>query len=205
MNFSTSDEKTAIALFDFDGTITTKDSLAEILKFIRGDFNYYLGILILSPIIALYKIKILSNHKAKEILLTYFLKGMNGDEFNAKCVEFSETKLPEILNNNALFEVRKHLSNNVPVVVISASAENWVKPWCEKQNIKCLSTKLEIKNGKLTGNIEGLNCSGDEKVRLINSQYNLQAFKNIYAYGDSSGDLPMLNLATEKFYKPFRK
>ena len=29
MNLSTSDEKTSIALFDFDGTITTKDSLAE--------------------------------------------------------------------------------------------------------------------------------------------------------------------------------
>jgi phosphatidylglycerophosphatase C len=195
----------AIAFFDFDGTITSKDSLAEVLKFIKGNFSYYAGILILSPVIVLYKIRILPKHKAKEILLTYFLKNFNVDKFNALCFEFAEKRLPKILNKSALLEIRKHLQQNIPVVVISASAENWILPWCSKYNIECIGTKLQVKNGKLTGKIEGHNCSGKQKVNCIKQKYELSSYQKIYAYGDSPDDLPMLALATEKNYKPFRK
>jgi HAD superfamily hydrolase (TIGR01490 family) len=194
-----------IAFFDFDGTITTKDTLAEILKFIKGRFNYYLGILILSPVLILFKLKLITNHRAKEILLTYFLKGMNTKEFDASCKEFSETKLPQMFKRNALREIRKYLQNNTPVVIISASAENWILPWCAKYNIECIATKLQVKNGKLTGKIEGRNCSGEEKARHIRDKYQLSSYAKIYAYGDSKSDLPMLSLATEKYYNSFKE
>lgn len=198
-------QTSAIAFFDFDGTITSKDSLAEVLKFIKGNFSYYLGILILSPVIVLYKTGFLSNHTAKEILLTYFLKNFDARKFNALCVEFTEKRLPDILNKSALHEIRNHLQRNTPVVVISASAANWVAPWCSKYNIECIATKLQVKNGKLTGKIEGRNCSGKEKVKRIKHNYELTDYQKIYAYGDSKDDLPMIELATEKNYKPFRK
>ena len=198
-------DNTEIAFFDFDGTITSKDTLAEVLKFIKGKYNYYFGLLVLSPIIVSYKIGLLSNHRAKEILLSYFLKGMDAGKFNTLCREFTDKKLPHLLKKNALHEIRKHLQNRTPVIVISASPENWIFPWCSKFNIECIATKLEIKNGKLTGKIEGRNCSGLEKVKHIQTRYNLSDYKKIHAYGDSKDDLPMLNLATEKNYKPFRK
>jgi phosphatidylglycerophosphatase C len=194
-----------IAFFDFDGTITSKDTLAEVLKFIKGKFNYYLGILILSPIIILYKIGLLSNHRAKEILLMYFLRGFDANKFNALCKEFTEKKLPHLLKKSALHEIRKHLQRKTPVIIISASAENWIFPWCSKYNIECIATKLEVKNGKLTGKIEGRNCSGKEKVKHIQTKYKLSDYEKIYAYGDSKDDLPMIALATEKNYKPFTK
>jgi phosphatidylglycerophosphatase C len=194
-----------IAFFDFDGTITSKDTLAEILKFIKGKYNYYFGILVLSPIIVAYKIHLLSNHRAKELLLTYFLKGFDANKFDALCRDFSEKKLPHLLKRAALYEIRKHLQRKTPVIVISASAENWVLPWCSKYNIECIATKLEVKNGKLTGKIEGRNCSGYEKVKHIQAKYKLAEYEKIYAYGDSKDDLPMLALATEKNYKPFQK
>ncbi|HEY2727570.1 MAG TPA: HAD-IB family hydrolase [Parafilimonas sp.] len=194
-----------IAFFDFDGTITSKDTLAEILKFIKGKFKYYSGILILSPVIILYKLGILSNHRAKELLLIYFLKGFDANEFNALCREFAEKKLPNLLKKSALHEIRKHLQRKTPVIIISASAENWICPWCSKYNIECIATKLQVKNGKLTGKIEGRNCSGHEKVKHIQTKYKLSDYQKIYAYGDSKDDLPMLDLATEKNYKPFTK
>jgi len=64
-----------IAFFDFDGTITSKDTLAELLKFVKGKLPYYARIAILSPVIAAYKAHIISNHKAKELLLTSFFEG----------------------------------------------------------------------------------------------------------------------------------
>jgi HAD superfamily phosphoserine phosphatase-like hydrolase len=89
------------------------------------------------------------------------------------------------------------------VVVVSASADLWIMEWCKKLNIECISTQLETKQGKITGRLAALNCYGIEKVRRIQTQFNLEAYDRIYAYGDTSGDLPMLALAHEKYYKCF--
>jgi phosphoserine phosphatase len=70
--------------------------------------------------------------------------------------------------------------------------------------VSLISTRLETNNGKLTGRIEGKNCRGIEKVRRIKMQYKLDEYDEIYAYGDTKGDKPMLGLATIAFYKPFQ-
>lgn len=195
----------SIAFFDFDGTITSRDTLAELLKFKAGTFRYYLGLVFLSPVLILYKLGLLSNHRAKEIMLEYFLKGESAAEFNAMCREFAETRLPSLFRKGALTEIRRHLQNNTQVVIVTASPENWVQPWCQQFNLECIATKLKIRNGKLTGKIAGQNCAGEEKVKHILKRYNLSYYTKIYAYGDTPGDLPMLSLATDSYYKPFKE
>lgn len=199
------DSEASIAFFDFDGTITSKDTLAEILKFAKGKSAYYSGLAILSPVIVLYKTGLLSNHRAKEIMLKYFFKGMPINAFDNLCKEFTEKKLPALIREKALEEIKQHLQNNIKVVVVSASPVNWVKPWCNQLNIDCIATYLEVKENKITGKISGRNCSGNEKVKHILNNYVLSRYSKIYAYGDTKGDLPMLALSTNKFYKPFRE
>lgn len=200
-----SNSGSAIAFFDFDGTITSRDTLAEIIKFSKGKMRYYTGLLILSPVLIAYKLKLLSNHKAKEIMLQYFFNGTLLSDFNAVCKGFTKIKLPSLLRKKALQEIRKHIENKTKVVVVSASPVNWVKPWCDQYNLDCIATCLEVKNDTITGRISGSNCSGQEKVNHITSTYTLKAYSDIYAYGDTSGDLPMLALSTHKFFKPFRE
>ena len=71
-------------------------------------------------------------------------------------------------------------------------------------NLRLLGTKLMTRNGKITGKIDGKNCHGSEKVCRIEERYNLSDYTDIYCYGDTRGDKPMLELGTIKFYKPFR-
>ena len=195
----------SIAFFDFDGTITSKDTLAEIIKFSKGKFAYYLGLSILSPVLIAYKLRLFSNHTAKQIMLQYFFRGTPLDKFNEICKEFTKTKLPSLLRKQALREIRDHIDNRTKIVVVSASPQNWVLPWCEQYNLDCIATCLEVKDDKITGKISGRNCSGEEKVKHIKSEYQLNKYSKIYAYGDTSGDLPMLALSTHKFYKPFKE
>ncbi len=195
----------SIAFFDFDGTITSKDTLAEIIKFAKGKLNYYTGLLVLSPILFSYKTGLLSNHRAKEIMLQFFFKGTPVNKFENICAEFTKTKLPGLIRQQALHEIDQHKKNNTKVVVVSASPINWVQPWCSKNNIDCIATCLEIKNNKITGKISGRNCSGNEKVKHILNNYKLSDYTKIYAYGDTRTDLPMLSLSTNKFYKPFKE
>ena len=58
---------------------------------------------------------------------------------------------------------------------------------------------------KITGNLISKNCYGPEKVTRILESYDLLKYDYIYAYGNSRGDYEMLELANEKFYKPFRQ
>ena len=67
-----------------------------------------------------------------------------------------------------------------------------------------ISTELEIIDGKLTGRFSTLNCIGKEKVRRLNEKYNLSEYDEIHVFGNSKGDLPMLELGTHKYYRFFK-
>lgn len=191
-------------LFDFDGTITTKDTLIEFVLFYRGRYGYFLGMIMLAPVLALYVTKLIPNWKAKQHFLARYFRGEKESTFNARCVDFSNTVLPSLIRPQALEAIAEYRKQNVIMAVVSASAENWIKPWCDKYGMLCLSTKLEVKDGIITGNLNGRNCYGDEKVCRIKAQFNLEDFAEIIAYGDTSGDKEMLELAHHSVYKPFR-
>ena len=91
------------------------------------------------------------------------------------------------------------------IVVVSASPENWIKKWADKNDIALIATKLQTKDNLLTGYIDGINNNGDEKAVRIKAEFDLAEYSDIYCYGDSSGDKAMLALGTKAFYKPFRK
>lgn len=192
-----------LILFDFDGTITTKDSLKKFLIFYHGWFKLIIGLLAISPVLILYVLKILSNNSAKQILLQWFFKHEPLDVFNQKCKTFALQHIPQILRKEAIEQLHQHKNNHETIVVVTASAENWVKPWCDEMNLHCIGTKLEVAENKLTGNYQGENCYGPEKVNRIKAQFDLSNFEKIVAYGDSRGDREMFALATQYYYKTF--
>ena len=194
----------AIAFFDFDGTITTDDSLLKFIRFVVGDRRFLLGLVVLSPMLVLYKLKLIPNYKAKQYLLSWFFKGMRKVDFLKVANEYSLVHIDKILRLKAIEKINWHKNQGHKVVVVSASIECWLRPWCERNNLELIATKLEIKDDIVTGKLLSKNCYGVEKVNRIKELYDLENFDYIYAYGDSSGDKQMLEIAHEKFYKPFR-
>jgi HAD superfamily phosphoserine phosphatase-like hydrolase len=138
------------------------------------------------------------------MVLTYFFKGEMLEDFKEKCEVFSEQVLPKLIRKKALDQLQKYQEEKVRIVIVTASAEEWVKPWCDAIKVEYISSYLETINGKLTGKLRGRNCHGYEKVSRINSTIDLHQYDNIFAFGDSKGDMPMLNLSTKSHYKPFR-
>jgi phosphatidylglycerophosphatase C len=193
-----------LVLFDFDGTITTRDTLAEFMIFYHGKTKYYLGLAALTPILASYVFKLMPNWKSKQYFLTWFLKGENVNTFNERCAQFSATCVPALIRPGALKAIEKYKKAGATIAVVSASAENWIKPWCDENNLICIATQLEVRDEKLTGRILGKNCHGSEKVCRIEEKFFLKDFTRIIAYGDTAGDHEMLQLAHEQHYKPFR-
>ena len=193
-----------IAFFDFDGTITKKDTLLEFIKFSSGRFNFFLGFLLNSPSLLAYKLKFISNQTAKEKVLRFFFRDMPLRKFQELCDRFADQKLPALIRPKALEEIEKLKKAQITVVIVSASPENWIRKWATMKQLELISTRLEIQDDRLTGKILGHNCHGKEKVNRITENYVLSDYSEIYAYGDSAGDKPMLALASIHFMKPFR-
>jgi phosphatidylglycerophosphatase C len=211
-----------IAFFDFDGTITDRDSLLEFIKYSKGPGRFWFGFACCSPWIVAWKAGLISNQRAKERVLRYFYRRLPVTEFEAICLDFAQRRLPELIRPKAAGEIRKLQEEGFSVVIVSASPGNWIEPWAKAagagliasrlETMKTMEMKGEVLAGRdvltgrevLTGRISGKNCHGEEKVRRIRADYRLDDFGAIYAYGDSKADLPMLALGTRTFFKPFR-
>lgn len=192
-----------IAFFDFDGTITIDDSMIKFIRYAIGDLNTVWGLIILSPMLIAYKLKLIPNYKAKQWMLSYFFKGMDEQMFKNLAKEFSLSHIDNMLRPKAMEKIAWHKGQGHKVVVVSASVECWLKPWCDKNGLDLIATKLEIKNGFVTGKFQTKNCYGSEKVVRVKEAYNLSDYDHIYAYGDSHGDRELLNLAHTKNFRVF--
>ena len=193
-----------LALFDFDGTITKNDSLIKFIRFVAGDAKTLWGMMLLSPILTAYKLKIIPNYKAKQIMFSYFFKGIAEHQFQKVTEEYSLKHIDTMLRPKAMERIAWHKEQEHTVVVVSASIECWLKPWCDRNGLDLIATKIEIKNGLVTGKLLTKNCYGIEKANKVKEVYILDDYDYIYAYGDSRGDRELLELASESFYKPFR-
>jgi HAD superfamily hydrolase (TIGR01490 family) len=197
-------EKKRIAFFDFDGTVTRRDTLAAVIRFQKGSLAFYAGMLLQAPRLLAWKLGLVSRDEAKQRILTYFFGGMREAVFRQHCDAFVEKKLLGLIRPAALAEISKLKAEKTEIVIASASAENWIRPWSDSLQLELVATRLEVKEGRITGRIAGKNCYGEEKARRILERWNLEEYAEVYAYGDSKGDKPMLALAGRSFFKPFR-
>lgn len=193
-----------IAFFDFDGTITSKDSFIEFIRFTHGDIKFFIGFLVLSPMLIAYKLKIIPNYIAKEKVLKYFFGGISRSDFEKLAQKYSLTCIDSIVKKSALERLEWHKSQGHKIVIVSASIDSWLRPWCEKNDIELIATKLKCVNDKITGKLSTKNCHGQEKANRIKEIYSLNEYNYIYAYGDSKGDKGMLSLADKSYCKYFK-
>lgn len=192
-----------IAVFDFDGTLTTKDTLFDFTRFYYGDVRFYAGMAVILPTLVLHKLGLLSAKKAKESMLTYFFANKNIDKFNEVCVKYV-LHINTIINPLAVKKMEWHKQQGHTVVINSASAENWIKPWADSLGFDdVIATRLEVDNDVVTGRIWGRNCNGQEKVSRLKEIFGDIEDYTIYAYGDSLGDKELLAIADYPFHRKF--
>ena len=195
-----------IYAFDFDGTLTTKDTLLEFIRFAKGSGQMFCGFLLFSPLLLLMKLHLYPNWKAKQQVFSYFFKGMNIDDFNALCTHFAEQN-KHLLRPAGIEKVRKAIEEEqATVLIISASIDNWVRPFFDEidKKIQVLGTQIETKGGCLTGRFTTKNCYGQQKVNRLTALYPHREAYELIAFGDSRGDKELLDFADKGFYKPFR-
>ena len=193
-----------VSLFDFDGTLTTLDTLPAFIAHAVGRWRMLAGFGLYLPLIVLMKLRLYANGRTKERLFAHFFKGMTLETFDAHCQSFAKNNA-HILRPQGMKTVEEACQRGESVLVVSASITNWVLPFFRQlPQVQVIGTQIAVENGTLTGRFALPNCHGAEKVRRVENLFTPREQYYITAYGDSQGDKEMLAYADEPHYKPFR-
>lgn len=189
-------KKRVIAAFDFDGTITRKDSLLEFIKFTKGVTAFYIGLFLYAPLLVAYKLRLYPNWKVKQSFFSHFFKNMPYSEF-CHWGELFAPPIDAMINQSIFQKLIRHQQQDDEVYIVSASVKEWILPWARKAGIShMIATEVEVDGqGRLTGRFASRNCYGQEKVNRFLAEEPRRESYYLYAYGDSRGDRYMLDLA----------
>ena len=188
--------------FDFDGTITKKDTMFSFLKFYNKR-KFYLNFMKHLPFFIMLKLNLSEAERVKKNFVSSILKGEKETKIQQKAISFFEKNYTYILREKALNFIQNIDRNNSECYLVTASLDIWVKPFSEKLNLKLLSTQAKFEHGIYIGEFATKNCNGIEKVNRIKEVIKNQSFNKIIAFGDTSGDKEMLVWADEGHYKFF--
>ena len=142
-----------LALFDFDGTITECDTFTPFIKKALPKYRRRIGQLLLLPSILAYRAGVLSGSAIRQQVVYVGLKGLSASRLatlgNRHAAEF----LPSVIRANAMEQITRHLQSGDRVVVVSASLDVYLKPWCDKMGVELICSGLDSHGDTLTGKL----------------------------------------------------
>ena len=192
-----------ISAFDFDGTVTHRDSMPLFIKHVLGSRRYYWLMLRMMPSIAMALAGILDRGTVKERLLGRVFRHMPLRQLDHHTYSFHQSHR-NLLRPKAVETIGRALAQGHRVVIISASPQAWVSRFFTDRRITVIGTELEESEGKLTGRFSTPNCSGAEKLRRLQLLIPRSCWSRLIVYGDSRGDRELLAAADEPHYRPFK-
>ncbi len=193
-----------LSVFDFDGTLSYRDSFLPFLRFALGA-RLFARLFLLLPHCALLALRLASRDDLKERLVRLTLAGAPLKTVEEKAKAFAARRAASMLRPAAVAAVRGEIEAGREVVICSATPEIVLRPFAEMLGADLVGTRLEAgQDGILTGRLKGANCRGEEKVRRLSERFGDPSGWDLRAWGDSGGDRPMLALAREAHWKPFR-
>jgi phosphatidylglycerophosphatase C len=190
-----------LALFDFDGTLTNGDTYSPFVRLAASPTRLLLGTLLIGPVILAYRRGVLPATAARRIVSRVAFFGEPEPQLKLIGRQYATDVLPGTLRAGAMERLAWHRSRGDEVAIVSASLDVYMEPWCASHGLHCISTQLQIRNGRYTGRYVRTDCCCAEKARRVRERFDLGIYPLIYAYGDSHEDDAMLELAHRRFYR----
>lgn len=190
-----------LALFDFDGTITTRESFPDFIRLAVNPRRLALGKPLFAPLIIGYRLGIVPATLVRASIVKFAFGGVAEEGISNTGRAFARDVLPQLLRQEAMQRIHWHKARGDTVVVVSGGFDMYLSHWCSQHGLALLCSKLESAGGVLTGRYLGAQCAGAEKCRRVRERYDVAGFPKVYAYGDTSEDFAMLEMAHEKYFR----
>ena len=189
-----------VAAFDFDGTLSRRDSLVPFLRRLCGDPRVLGAVLTRLPVLLAAAAGRVSRGRAKEALLRPLIGGRRLADVEPVAGAFAERLVGTGMWPPGLERLEWHRGRGDEVVIVSASPELYLAPLGRVLGVRAvLATGLEVDAaGRLTGRLRGDNVRGAEKVARLDAWLEGDPAE-VWAYGDSDGDRELLARADHGF------
>lgn len=194
----------AIVAFDFDGTLTVRDSFTQFLRWRAGAGGWFLGLSRMAPDLAAY-----AGHRdrgrLKAASVREFLKGTPRAQLEADAEAFAGQVWPGFMRYDALACWKDWGEKGAYRVIVTASPETTVAPFARRLGAEALLGTPLLFDGddRVAGAFAGPNCRGEEKVLRLRAAFG-EDMQLAAAYGDTTGDTEMLAVADEAGFRRFK-
>lgn len=191
-----------LALFDFDGTLTTAETFPRFLRdFVPAD-RQRAARWTLAPLVAGYRLGLVPGTRIRAEAVRRGLAGTDAAAFEDAARDWAARELPGLMRPQALARLRAHRERGDSVMLVSGNFEVLLQAFAAREGAVALGSRLESVDGRLTGRYAGPQCVLEEKVARVRAEVELSRFHRIHAYGDTREDRPMLLLADVAHYLP---
>ena len=190
-----------VVIFDFDHTITKKDSFNDFLKYTFKN-KFYFVMLKSALWIILYKFNIISNAKVKTKIFQSFYKNKDYNQYSKDCQKYVQNQLDNIIKDNMKNLISSYHNNKYQLILLSASFKEWLEPWAKKNNFdKVICSSFVINNNVIDGNIlENYSCYSKNKLKMLKENVpDILYYEDIIAYGDSKSDKYFMDIANQSY------
>ncbi|KLD71919.1 HAD family hydrolase [Xanthomonas pisi] len=189
-----------LALFDFDHTITTCDTYARFLRKVATPAQLASAKWQVGPWVLGYRLGMVSAAALRARVTRMVFSGRALEEMSAHGVDYARSALPGVLRAEMMQHIDWHQAQGHEVVLVSASVDLYLQPWCAQHGLSLICNRLDHSDGRLSGRYADGDC-GPHKAAQIRARYDLSQYDCVHAYGDSREDKPMLALAQQRWYR----
>lgn len=186
-----------LALFDFDGTITTRELLPDFVRFAVPPSRLLFGQVALAPLVAGYRLGIVSGTTLRSAIARVGFGGTPLGRYRAAGRKFARDVIPGALRPRAMQRIAWHKARGDTIAVVSGAFDVYLQHWCDAHELAVVCSSLEHRDGVLTGRYAGRQCVLGEKARLVRERFDLPGYRQVFAYGDTAEDRDLLGLADQ--------
>lgn len=175
-----------VVFVDFDGTLYQRDSLLDFLIFAVGKWRTYISFILLFPEY------LFSSNKAK--VKNKWMKRLLEHKSETELHQVAQKFIPllqEKLNAEVVSQIAKYEANKAEIVILSASLDLWIRPFCESRGYVCIATPAVYSNQIFSGFEVERNVKGEEKLKLAKAYCDFSKCETV-AFGNEKSDLFIL-------------
>jgi phosphatidylglycerophosphatase C len=186
-----------LAVFDLDGTITRRDTLAQhVFGYLRRHPWRFIGLPLVLPAAIGFMLKLVDHGQLKAIFIRSTLRGCTRAQIEAWTAEFVPTLLAHGVFGDALERIAAHRQAGDRLVLMSASVDFYVPAIGRALGFEeTICTGVRWNGDRLDGALTTPNRRGQEKVHCFEALRKAHPGLKTAAYGNAGSDLPHLRLA----------
>lgn len=170
-------------VFDFDKTLTRKDTTRPFIFFIARERGMSPAAYLLYY--GLYRLKIWNERRFKTALVQHYLAGLTVPEGEDLARRFLDWLADGQLKTSTVTALEDHLRKGDVVHVASANFDILIRTFCQTRNIPhYFATTLDVDGGRFTGVLSGPIVKGAAKLEKLRDHFGAE-FGGIRFYGDA--------------------